>query len=167
MQKFSLFPAVVLSLVSFISVGIQPVWADNDAGFVSLFDGKTLDSWMPIGLGKAKFQVKDSAIYGKTAKGSPNTFLASKKQYADFELHFDVKVHDKLNSGIQIRSRPKTKEEAKANGSDIGRIFGPQIEIEASPGQAAYVYGEATGRGWLSPKGLAFKHGSMATWWKI
>ena len=152
MQKFSLFPAVVLSLVSFISVGIQPVWADNDAGFVSLFDGKTLDSWMPIGLGKAKFQVKDSAIYGKTAKGSPNTFLASKKQYADFERHFDVKVHDKLNSGIQIRSRPKTKEEAKANGSDIGRIFGPQIEIEASPGQAAYVYGEATGRGWLSPK---------------
>ena len=30
-------------------------------------------------------------------------------------------------------------------------MFGPQVEIEASPGLAGYVYGEATGRGWLTP----------------
>jgi hypothetical protein len=31
-------------------------------------------------------------------------------------------------------------------------VFGPQIEIEASPGLAGYLYGEATGRGWLTPQ---------------
>jgi len=31
-------------------------------------------------------------------------------------------------------------------------VFGPQVEIEASPGQSGYIYGEATGLGWLSPE---------------
>lgn len=145
MQKSFLLPVVVLSVMS---ATFSPVQAADEDGFVSLFDGKTLENWMPIGLGKAEYEVKDGAIYGVTKAGSPNTFLASKKQYANFELHFDVKVHDKLNSGCQIRSRPKTE----ADGKPVGRIFGPQVEIEASPGQSAYVYGEATGRGWLSPK---------------
>lgn len=152
MQKNLLLPVVLLTVVSAGSLVSKPAIADENSGFVSLFDGKTLDQWMPIGLGKATYEVKDGAIYGRTVKGSPNTFLASKKQYGDFELHFDVKVHDRLNSGVQIRSRPKTKAEAKPDGADIGRIFGPQVEIEASPGQAGYIYGEATGRGWLSKK---------------
>lgn len=152
MQKSLLLPVVLLSVMSAGIPASQPVMAADEAGLVSLFDGKTLENWMPIGLGKATYEVKDGAIYGKTVNGSKNTFLASKKQYGDFELHFDVKVHDKLNSGVQIRSRPKTKAEAKPDGSDIGRIFGPQVEIESSPGQAGYVYGEATGRGWLSEK---------------
>jgi hypothetical protein len=50
---------------------------------------------------------------------------------------------------VQIRSRTRTEAEGKFKP---GRFYGPQVEIEASPGQAAYVYGEATGRGWLSPE---------------
>lgn len=148
MYKSFLLPALLLGVMSVQTESVQSVHADDQDGFVSLFDGKTLENWMPIGLGKAEYRVKDGAIYGVTKKGSPNTFLASKKQYGDFELQFDVKVHDKLNSGVQIRSRPKTE----ADGKPVGRIFGPQVEIEASPGQAGYVYGEATGRGWLSAK---------------
>ena len=49
-----------------------------------------------------------------------------------------------------------------------GRVNGPQVEIEASPGQAAYIYGEATGLGWLSPepkeKGHAHKHMKNGEW---
>lgn len=148
-MRKTFFASAMLTLV-FCSACLTSniVVAADDDGFVSLFDGKTLEQWMPIGLGKATYEVKDGAIYGKTVKGSPNTFLASKKQYGDFELHFDVKVHDKLNSGVQIRSRPKTEKD----GKPVGRIFGPQVEIEASPGQAGYIYGEATGRGWLSEK---------------
>lgn len=158
MQKSLMFPVVLLGVMSVAGLATQPALAADDAGFVSLFDGKTLDNWMPIGLGKATYEVKDGAIYGRTVKGSKNTFLASKKQYGDFELHFDVKVHDKLNSGVQVRSRPKVAAEAKPDGSDIGRIFGPQVEIEASPGQAGYIYGEATGRGWLSEKPKQASH---------
>ena len=131
-------------------------------GWTSLFDGKTLNGWSRVGLGSAEYVVRDGTIYGKTVEGSRNTFLGSDKEYGDFELEFEVKVHDKLNSGVQIRSREKSKADIgetkkrrgkKPNHNDtVGRIFGPQVEIESSPGQSGCVYGEATGRGWLSTK---------------
>ena len=62
-------------------------------------------------------------------------------------------MHNQLNSGVQIRSREQTKEDGLE-----GRFFGPQVEIEASPGQAGYVYGEATGLGWLSEAPKDKKH---------
>lgn len=142
-------------------------------GFVSLFDGETLDGWKPAELGKAEYEVVDGTIYGVTVEGSPNSFLRSEKEYGDFELEFEVKVHDKLNSGCQIRSRGKTEadveEEAKRTGKKnnrnnvVGRFHGPQVEIESSPGQAGYIYGEATGRGWLSepPKEKTHSHKHM------
>ncbi len=65
--------------------------------------------------------------------------LCTKADYADFELRFQVKVDNGLNSGVQIRSKSLPEK-------DNGRVHGPQSEIEASPGEAGYVYGEATGR---------------------
>lgn len=131
---------------------------ESKDGFVSLFDGKTLDGWKHSTLGTATYTVVDGTIRGETTEGSPNSFLLSEKQYGDFELEFEVKVHDSLNSGCQIRSREKTEADLAASGKDgkpakdLNRFFGPQVEIEASPGQSGYIYGEATGRGWLSPE---------------
>ena len=135
-----------------------PTFAED--GWVSLFDGKTLTGWKRAALGVAEYEVKDGTIHGTTVEGSQNTFLASEKEYGDFELQFEVKVHNNLNSGVQIRSREKTAEDDKKNA---GRFFGPQVEIEASPGQAGYVYGEATGLGWLSkaPQDKEHSHNYM------
>ena len=36
-------------------------------------------------------------------------------EYGDFELEFEVKVHDELNSGCQIRSREKTDADVAAD----------------------------------------------------
>lgn len=107
-----------------------------------LFNGTDLSEFT-VEDGKAGYTVKDGVITGMTAVPSPNTFLATKKAYGDFELEFEVKVHDQLNSGVQIRSFQKESGD---------RFYGPQVEIEASPGQSGYIYGEATGRGWLSPE---------------
>ncbi len=138
--------------------------AKDEDGWISLFDGKSLDGW-EVKSGFATYEVKDGAIHGTTAKGSPNTFLCSKEKYGDFELEFDVKVHDKLNSGVQIRSSLKDVEKPNSHG---GRVNGPQVEIEASPGQAGYIYGEATGLGWLSPepqdKGHSHNHIKNGEW---
>jgi hypothetical protein len=81
-------------------------------------------------------------VVGTTAEGSPNSFLCTEKDYGDFELRFEVKVDDALNSGVQIRSvsEPEIKK---------GRVHGPQVEI-ATNGTAGFVYGEALGTGWLS-----------------
>jgi len=128
----------------------------DEAGWVSLFNGKDLSGWS-IKSGKATYKVEDGAIVGTTEKGSPNTFLVSDKQYANFEIQFDVKVHNSLNSGIQIRSLLKDLQTNQYGG----RLYGPQCEIEASGeegAEAGYLYGEATGRGWLTPKDQLIKH---------
>ena len=117
-------------------------WGEDD-GFVSLFDGKTLKGWTQRN-GEATYKVEDGAVVGRTAKKSPNSFLCSDKAYCDFELFFDVKVDPGLNSGVQIRSR-------SSKDYNDQRVHGPQVEIEVAPGESGYIYGEATGRGWLSP----------------
>lgn len=123
--------------------------SDDAEGWVSLFDGKSLDGWS-VKSGFATYEVKDGTIVGTTAKGSGNTFLCTDKKYGNFVLEFEVRVHNNLNSGVQVRAQLK-----KPEGKYGGRVNGPQVEIEASGAkgaEAGYVYGEATGRGWLTPK---------------
>ena len=115
--------------------------------WVSLFEGKEIKGFTQKN-GTATYRVEDGAIVGKTNEGSPNSFLCTDKLYGDFELEFEVKCDNALNSGVQIRSQTK-------DGTNAGRVNGPQVEIEASGNngaEAGYVYGEATGRGWLTPK---------------
>jgi hypothetical protein len=152
MMKSLSVPTLLLTL--FLTGSVQA-----EDGWVSLFDGKTLNGWTRAARGVAEYEVKDGTIHGVTVVGSENTFLASDKEYGDFELEFEVKVHDKLNSGCQIRSREKTATDSDKE-KDLGRFFGPQVEIEASPGQAGYVYGEAYGGGWRSsaPRDAAHSH---------
>jgi hypothetical protein len=123
------------------------------ADWVSLFDGKSLDGWIQKN-GTATYRIENGAIVGRTAEGSPNSFLCTVKDYADFELEFEVKVDDALNSGVQIRSQTR-------GGTPDGRVNGPQIEIESSPGESGYVYGEGTDRGWLTPENHLKTHSHL------
>ncbi|MEQ8787598.1 MAG: DUF1080 domain-containing protein [Pirellulaceae bacterium] len=128
----------------------------SDADWKPLFDGQSLDGFEQHN-GTATYKIEDGAILGTTSEGSPNSFLCTKKNYRDFELEFEVKVDDALNSGVQIRSH--------SDPSDMnGRVHGPQVEI-ATNGTAGFIYGEALGTGWLSEdrddpaKVAAFKKG--------
>jgi len=137
--------------------------ASEDAGWVSLFDGETLNGWIQKN-GSAAYRVEDGALVGKTTPGSPNSFLCTEKDYGDFELRFEVKLlNNELNSGVQIRSNTKPPE----GNEPYGRVNGPQVEIEASGAKGAesgYIYGEACG-GWMTPEDeliprKAFKDGA-------
>jgi hypothetical protein len=137
--------------------------------WVDMFDGKTLDGWIQKN-GTATYRVVDGTIVGQTSEGSPNSFLCSKKEYGDFELEFEVRVHPELNSGVQISSA--TKEPGPDDKDGYGRVNGPQVEIEASGengAEAAYIYGEATGRGWLTSedKLIPHKHFKDGEWNKF
>ena len=71
----------------------------------SFFNGRNLDGWEGL---PDYWTVKDGAIVGSTKAvggGKFNTFLCSKHKYKDFELHFQVKLTESGNSGIQIRSK--------------------------------------------------------------
>ena len=123
---------------------LLPALADHHEGSTELFNGKNLDGWTQRN-GTATYRIEGEAIVGKTSDGSPNSFLCTDKLYGDFELTFEVKVDDALNSGVQIRSQTK--------GGPQGRVNGPQVEIEASGArgaEAGYLYGEACG-GWMTP----------------
>lgn len=131
-----------IALLSSLLVA-APSFADD---WVPLFDGKSLEGWTQRN-GTATYRVEEGTVVGKTNEGSPNSFLCTDQEYGDFELEFEVKVAEQLNSGVQIRSQTR--------GGPKGRVNGPQVEIEASGkngAEAGYVYGEATGRGWLTPE---------------
>ena len=133
------------------------------AEWLDLFDGKTLNGWVQRN-GFATYRVEDGAIVGRTSTGSPNSFLCTTTHFGDFELEFEVKVHDQLNSGVMIRSSQKTESTGSGRNNAIGRVYGPQVEIEASGEKGAesgYVYGEATGRGWLTPEERLKPHMTM------
>jgi hypothetical protein len=142
----------LLLATSFLGLTAAAVLADKSAedGWISLFNGKDLTGWTQLN-GTATYAIeKGGVIAGKTKEGSPNSFLCTDKTYGDFELEFEVKVDDGLNSGVQIRSRTKEIDAGAAKNDKKGRVYGPQVEIESGPGQAAYIYGEATEFKWLS-----------------
>jgi hypothetical protein len=142
----------LISLIAVCAMTATSLAAEKD-GWVHLFDGQSLKGWTQKN-GTASYRVEDGTIVGKTVEGSPNSFLCTDAAYADFELQFDVKVDSGLNSGVQIRSKTKEKADGKEKNNQAGRVYGPQVEIESSGAkgaEAGYVYGEATGLGWLTP----------------
>jgi len=84
---------------------------------IKLFDGKSLDGWVSRG-GKATYKVEDNMIVGTTTEGSPNTFLCTTRDFADFELQLELRCDPALNSGIQFRSHVKP----------TGHVYGYQCE---------------------------------------
>ncbi len=146
--KLALAGLILSAAISLLPCGLK---ADHH-GWVSLFDGKSLDGWVQKN-GTATYRIENGAIVGKTADGSPNSFLCTEKVYGDFDLEFEVKVDDRLNSGVQIRSQT-------VGGTNEGRVNGPQVEIEASGpngAEAGYIYGEAAG-GWMTPESRLVPH---------
>jgi len=100
----------------------SPLVAD-EPGFVSLFDGKTLDGWE----GNLKhFRVQDGTIVAGSLKEQipNNEFLCSKKSYGDFELRLDARLQGQGdNAGVQFRSqRIPNHHEVSGFQCDIGRM---------------------------------------------
>jgi hypothetical protein len=109
--------------------------------WTSLFDGKTFNGWKQLN-GQAKYEIKDGVIIGTTVANTPNSFMATAKDYGDFILELELKVDNSMNSGIQIRSLSKPE-------VNNGRVHGYQVEIDPSDrGWSGGIYDEAR-RGWL------------------
>ncbi len=109
--------------------------------WVNLFDGKTLKGFRQLN-GQAKYRVENGQIVGTTVADTPNSFLATDKEYGDFILELELKVDNSMNSGIQFRSLslPDYKD---------GRVHGYQMEIDPSDrAWSGGIYDEAR-RDWL------------------
>lgn len=115
----------------------------EDAGFVPIFDGKSLNGWE----GKPEFwRVEDGAIVGETTTEKPtkgNTFLIWRQgKVDDFELRLSFRLRNH-NSGIQYRSR------------DLGDfvVGGYQADIAETKLPHCGILYEEKGRGILAKRG--------------
>src|SRR5262245_33537549 len=85
-----------------LAVCLLAVLANED--WKPLLDGQSLKGWTQRG-GVAKYRVENGEIIGTSVPNTGNSFLCTDKDYGDFILELEFKVHPKLNSGVQIRSQ--------------------------------------------------------------
>jgi len=107
MKRWSAFATAML----FVGVAAfsysQQASGQTDAGWVTLFDGKSLDNWTQIG--DANWKLADGVV----AADKGNGFLVSKDSYGDFQIRAEFWVDDEANSGIFIRCTDPAKVTAK------------------------------------------------------
>ena len=134
---------------------------------VEIFNGKDLTGFKKLG-GEATYAVSpEGHLVGTSTLNTPNTFLATDKDYGNFVLEYDFKNDPRLNSGVQFRSRSEAKEVTYKGGDGkpakvpVGRVHGYQAEIDTDPKNvkkdatearmwSAGLYEEGR-RGWIFP----------------
>jgi hypothetical protein len=132
---------LLLTLAAYLILPTQGLAQKTEKGWINLFDGKTLKGWKKLG-GTAHFSVEDGMIVGTAVANSPNTFLATEKEYGDFILEVDIKLESQQgNSGVQTRSHYDGK----------GLVYGRQVELDPSERKwSGGIYDEGR-RLWLYP----------------
>jgi len=105
--------------------------------WVSLFDGKTLDGWDPVG--KEKWEVKDGEIHGQ-AITKEYGYLQTTKKFKDFHLSLRFKCVGDGNSGVFFHTA------FKPGTADVSQ--GLQFEIDPTLNHhTGGIYGD--GRQWI------------------
>ena len=100
---------IALSLCAAASHAEAPAEQPAEKGFVSLFNGKSLDGWQGSTKG---YQVKDGVMICK-----PGGNIYTEKEYSDFVFRFEFKIPPGGNNGVGIRT--PTKGDAAYAGMEI------------------------------------------------
>lgn len=126
-----------------INTSEEPVLTE---GFTSLFDGKSLEGWSPVG-GTCKFEAIDRTIVGTCVQGSPSTYLSTDKaDYKNFVFTVEVKWEVDGNTGVIFRGK-------RAPDKNGETAVGPQAEMEEASKERYWsggIYRQGAG-GWAYP----------------
>jgi Domain of Unknown Function (DUF1080) len=113
---------IFLSVFIFSSCGTAPKATTDSTGFVSIFDGKTLDGWKG---NPTYWKVENGSIVGEITPATllkTNSFLVWQGgDPADFELKLECRITKDGNSGINYRSvvYPDVPDALKGYQADI------------------------------------------------
>ena len=128
-----------LALLLLAAIASAPA-ADQDDGFVPLFDGKTMSGWKNA-YEWGTIEVKDGEIH---LTGDKKFFVVSEKPYANFIFEGDVHLPEgPANAGFMFRAHVGPN-----------KVFGYQAEVDGNPGRgwSGGLYDEGR-RGWfICPK---------------
>lgn len=129
----------------------------DDEGFVSIFDGKSLDGWKisaktgHSGPSKhksgGKWEVVDGAIIGSQDIPGNGGIVITEKQYGDFEVVLEMKNDFGPDSGLFLRS------------TEDGKCYQAMIDYHAN-GNLMGIYGEGIGG---KPHVFNFSFGQQVT----
>ncbi|WP_390174056.1 3-keto-disaccharide hydrolase [Rhodopirellula sallentina] len=73
-------------------------------GWISLFDGESLEGWEKVGKDDSYWEVVDGAL---TGSGSQSMLVSTKGPYKNFRYRVEVKINDGGNSGVYFRTTRK------------------------------------------------------------
>ncbi len=93
--------ALALVALGFAASYVAPKAASQEAGWITLFDGKTLDGWDQVG--ESNWRVEDGAIVVDKMAGKDAGYLVTKKPYKNFTVRVEFMSSDDANSGIYFR----------------------------------------------------------------
>jgi lysophospholipase L1-like esterase len=123
----------------------------DEAGFVSLFDGKTLSGWkhhegMPAMHLGGKWWVEDGVLLGTQDPPGKGGMLWLDRPFSDFILKFQVRLTYPMDSGVFLRMGPDGRSHQMTldyrPGSDVGAIFIPFLGhtyVQRNPEGARHV----------------------------
>src|SRR5215471_10586661 len=155
----------------------DPMDFSDNAGWVSLFDGKTLNGWS----GDSNWKIEDGAIVIESTCEKPTgtVYLVWQGgETGDFELKLEMKGTGSINGGVQYRSWIVAPNPNRGGGGRGGRgepapcpsgaprgtppdsameakwnMAGPQYDFDAGNLYPGQFYEQATGRGIIAYKG--------------
>ena len=117
MQRI-LLPAYAILIGAAVMLPTAPAGQKKkDNGYITIFDGKSLDGWTVLELGKtpggSRWEVKDGLIEGS---GTQSMLFSPRGDYKNFRFRAELKINDGGNSGMYIRT---PKEATFSKGYEI------------------------------------------------
>lgn len=97
----------------------------DSEGFVSIFDGRTLDGWHAVPKECAEdWSVRDGAIVGLGSADRLAYLVWKDERLTDFELKLRYRLPGKGNTGVEIRSQPDRTGKRPFEGyhADLGHV---------------------------------------------
>lgn len=93
--------ALALTALGFSAGSLVSKAVSQEAGWITLFDGKSLDGWDQVG--ESNWRVEDGAIVVDKMAGKEAGYLVSKKPFKNFIVRVEFWPSDDANSGIYFR----------------------------------------------------------------
>ena len=150
MRNFLTLPTLTLAALT-LTLPIHAAETDTN-GFITIFDGKTLNGWHPspkTGHSRAsknesagKWFVQDGAIHGHQDIPGNGGIILTDQQYGDFEVSLEMNNDFGLDSGLFLRSTEDGKAwQAMIDYHGSGNLMGIYGEgLDAKPSIRSYSF---------------------------
>ena len=104
-MRMTLLRAIHLAFITLVlgltASYVAPKAVAQDAGWTTLFDGKSLDGWSQVG--QSNWHVADGLLVVDKMEGKEAGYLVSNKSYKNFIVRVEFWPSDDANSGIYFR----------------------------------------------------------------